>query len=118
MKVYVVTTGFYDDIEAIFYNRESAEKIASYMDEASISEWELNDISQTESLPWYYIEMEKDGDVLCIAKKDNYGCNKCESPLHVEDDILLGDVLAKDEREAVQVANDKRLNLIENNEWK
>lgn len=116
MKVYVVITGFYDELQAVFDNEELAEKIASCISGATVTEWQLNDISNA-YVPYYYIEMEKDGELLCASRQDHKAVS-CESILSVNDDALIGYVLAKDEEQAIKIANEKRLQLIANNEWK
>lgn len=119
-KVFIVTTGFYDSIEAVFDNREKAEKIASYLHEGYVKEMTLNDFSKVSFLPWYYIEMEMaDGDVITIGEASDEPNISMESKLEIDEyDFLIGYVLAKSKEQAVNIANEKRLQMIANNEWK
>jgi hypothetical protein len=123
MKVFVITTGFYDEVTAIFDNRELAEKIASNTHEARVQEWLLNDTSKITAgeykLSCYYIDMEKDGEIITIAAQDSLNIDLLmEYYLYISDDMLTGYILAENKEQAIKIANEKRLKLIANNEWK
>lgn len=133
-KVYIVTSGSYSDyqINAVFSTKENAErynKIHASGDFEDIEEFEVDedmalmDRIRDEKITIYLVGMDRDGNVKEIRK---------ESPriLLVEEllagkhrHILYADcmdlcVIAKDEKHAIKIVNEKRVQLIANNEWK
>lgn len=68
MKVYVVTSGFYDDLHAIFDDEQIAEKVASYIWEARVTEWVINDLSEIR-LDHRFIDCERRKNIMKNLQK-------------------------------------------------
>ena len=134
MKVYIVTSGAYSDyhIDAVFSTKENAEKYNNIYGEGDfddIEEFEVDDEMalinriRDEKITIYLVCMDRDGNVKEVSK---------ESPcISLEKELLAGKhrhilyadcmdmrVIAKDEKHAVKIVNERRVQLIANNEWK
>ena len=134
MKVYVVTSGTYSDyhIDAVFSTKENAEKynnIYGKDDFEDIEEFEVDDemalINRIgdEKITIYLVCMDRDGNVKEISKESPSVSLVKELLAGKNRHILYADcmdmrVIAKDEKHAVKIANERRVQLIANNEWK
>jgi len=133
MKVYVATSGAYSDyhINAVFSTKENAErynKIHGSGDFEDIEEFEVDeDIAlmnriRDEKITIYLVCMDRDGNVKetkkelpCLYLMENILASKREHVLYA--DCMDMYVIAKDEKHAIKIVNEKRVQLIANNEW-
>lgn len=122
--IYVVTQGHYSDygIVAVCSTEENAQLYVDSLNDASIEEYELDELSDLikQGYKSFYIKMFRDG-----TTEDIY--NYMGLPMQ-EDTIslykaahyvpcLLGYVTAKSKEHAVKIANEKRAMLIASGEW-
>ena len=133
MKIFIVTSGAYSDyhIDAVFSTKENAErynKIHASGDFEDIEEFEVDEDMalinriRDEKITIYLVCMDRDGNVKEIRK---------ESPrISLVEELLAGKhrrvlyadcmdlcVIAKDEKHAIKIVNEKRTQMIANNEW-
>lgn len=122
MKLYVVTVGTYYDyhIVAIFDDEVKAKNFIEDMDCAQITPWELNNPGNVirNGKFEYFVRMQKDGNVKYIEKLDNITLEKTESIFYVIEGLLTGHAMAIDKKHAIKIANEERLQMLANNEWK
>jgi hypothetical protein len=146
MKVYVVTSGCYSNygIEEIFSTKEKAQEYINLVNEydayalnVEIEEFELDPVVKVKNPHkfkyFYYIHMNRNGDVLQISKS-NFDIRKPEETqewfkLYMErkfnekehkfDDyyILRADVNANSEEHAIKICGEKRSKLLAENKW-
>jgi hypothetical protein len=126
MKIYVVTSGEYSDyhVVAIFSNKDVAEKFNKDMliEENKIEEWELDNVPEFPvGLYPYHVEMKYDGHVVNINRQSMEYFQEYD---YVSDygykekiNTMTAKILAKDEKHAIKIANEKRAQMIANNEW-
>jgi hypothetical protein len=127
-KVFLVTRGDYSDYRvcAVFSNKKLAQKyIDSFnprYDEFRIEDYEL-DIYQNELKKDYkpfFLRMTKEGNCTEIKIKDSSYDLENEN-IHIGFDInknMYISIFAKDEKHAIKIANEKRAQLIAENNWK
>jgi len=132
MKIFIVTSGEYSDygICAVFSTKEKAQKyIEIYPDQQSeIEEWNvdedmalINKIRNGE-ITIYLVSMFKQGNVEEIEKEESPFIYQVKEALAnkyylwTENRIGMW-VIAKDEKHAIKIVNEKRVQLIANNEW-
>lgn len=134
--VFIVTSGSYDDyqIDGVFSSVKLAEEFMSAVPPASFQEY--NDIKEVEvdlsiteliksGYSVWQITMKKDGSIddLPESKTDNntivdLPCFHMYPRRGEFHRILDSRVWAKSADEALHIVNDKRLEMIANNEWK
>ena len=125
IKVYVVSTGMYSDysIRGIYSTSEQA-KIAEKMfgSEADIEEWSLDVFPDYPRDKFYYdIQMAKNGKVICIEQVEPAITSREYSRIGLNVDNKqtgrIFKVWAKDRMHAIKIANERRTQLIVNNQW-
>lgn len=127
-KIYVVTSGDYSDygIDAIFTSEELAQAFINGFKERSYQEFRIEEHKlnpyKNEIRKGYFaffVRMQKDGVCKEVYKSDSaYGFN---GGIDYGFDINNGmccHVFAKDDKHAVKIANEKRIELIALNKWK
>jgi hypothetical protein len=125
-KSYVVTDGDYSDyrIVAVFDDKELASKFVEKYG-GSIEEYDVNparyEIENKYSV--FRIEMNKNGDTKeidshCDVSNFNRAINKETYNPYYNKNLMLTYVIAKNEKSAVKIANERRIQMIANNEWK
>lgn len=132
MKIFIVTSGEYSDyhIDAVFSTEENAKKYAELHPGrfADIEEFDVDEDMalinkiRDEKITIYKISMFKDGKVREV-KKESSTLHNYETALKSEYGFWVGHlrfdmkVIAKDEKHAIKIVNEKRVQLIANNEW-
>lgn len=125
-KIYIVTSGSYSDyhICSVFSTKKDANGfVGSFAkdkyDNFRVEEYELDEfkdqIKNHRSL--YFVRMKENGDTLEIEKRSTFyrdGC--CENMFDVEKNLIM-EVWADDEKHAVKIVNEKRVQLIAENKW-
>lgn len=129
MKVYVVSTGIYDDyqVEAIFTTLELAKEFMAEFenDYNDIEVFELNpeDVKYKKlGYSVWLILMERGGTVERVWKEDINAISKTTLIRRRIELLTLPDVLeaclwARDEEHAISLVNEQRLKLIEEGVW-
>ena len=126
--VFLVTRGDYSDYRvcAVFTDKKLAQKyIDSFekaYDEFRIENYKLNPFSKELKADYkpYFLRMKKDGTCTEIYLKDSsYGFESEDLDIgfDIHKDMYLS-VFAKDEKHAIKIANEKRVQLIAENRWK
>lgn len=126
--VFLVTRGDYSDYRvcAVFTDKKLAQKyIDSFekaYDEFRIENYKLNPFSKELKADYkpYFLRMKKDGTCTEIYVKDSsYGFESedLDVGFDIHKDMYLS-VFAKDEKHAIKIANEKRVQLIAENRWK
>ena len=132
MQIFIVTSGDYSDygIDSVYSTKENAEKyiklypsIRYEIEEFDVDEeMALINRIRDEKITIYLVCMDRDGNVKEIRK---------ESPrISLVEELLAGKhrrvlyadcmdlcVIAKDEKHAIKIVNEKRTQMIANNEW-
>lgn len=128
-KIYVVTSGQYSDygIDAIFDTKEIAEKyIASFCkvgwEEMEIEEWDLNPHEANIKVGGkaYTVTMDKQGNALEVEWADSsFGFRNVEYGVMFTRDkeIMNCFCFAKDDRHAVKIANERRVQYLATDSW-
>ena len=136
MKVYIATSGSYSDyhIDAVFSTKENAEKYNDLYGEGDFDDIEEFEVDDEMAL----INRIRDGKItiylVCIDRNGNVRKIEKESPyVSLVKDLLSGKyhyvlyadcsamdmyVIAKNEEHAIKIVNEKRVQLIANNEWR
>jgi len=131
MKVYIATEGSYSDyhILAVFLDKKKAELFAKCFETIEIEDFDvfkettLDKIMKCLSLKRdiYFVRMDIDGNTDLIMKEDWelfwFELTMRKEPVISAADDLCIYVLAEDEKHAVKIANEKRVQLIANNKW-
>ena len=126
-KVFVVTSGEYSgyQIEAIFTTRFLAEKYLSAcgLNDHNIEEWALDEWSARleQGFCHYGVDIWENGDLRCPATKEHSDNDGYSFPWFAkergEKPFLRMFCWAKDEKHAVKITNEKRIQLIAENRW-
>lgn len=122
-KIFVATEGYYSDyhIVAIFSTKELAEKFIGDVTTNPFNEIELYDLDPFEEqlrqgLFAYYVRMDRQGNTTSAVREDDVA-----RPPEIEHGrgnlFISGDVWATDQQHAIKIVNEKRTQLIANNEW-
>ena len=126
--IYVVTAGDYSDyhIEGVYSTKEKARLAVKLFglddfNDENIEEWKLDETLPHPKGMWFYVvEMNEEGDV---------NETKIENAKYAEnfikdrwrpygDDVHIDFYMwAKDEKHAIKIANEMRIQLIANNQW-
>ena len=126
--VFLVTRGYYSDYRvcAVFTEKALAQKyidsFAKAYYEFRIENYKLNPFSKELKSDYkpYFLRMKKDGTCTEIHIKDSsYGFETegLDIGFDIHKDMYLS-VFAKDEKHAIKIANEKRVQLIAENRWK
>lgn len=122
-KVYIITKGEYSDfkIVTIVSRAESAEAICKNINgheeaEAEYAEWEIDGGEWCKGLLPYYLYMSRDGTSGSYMDDDELMGLRLD-PLRKGGFMLRGKVWARDEKHAAKIANEKRAQLIAENQW-
>ena len=122
-NVYIVTSGEYSAyrICAVFSEKELAQK---YIDSFERPEWDSYFIEEYDLNPYakeikkgylpYFVKMSKNGDCMSSYKTDDMEYADCV----LDSNNMRFSVFAKDEKHAIKIANEKRIQLIVNDVWK
>ena len=139
MKVFIVFRGTYSDREtrAVFDNEQAAnnhienncdrDKFGSRKtwDDWDIEEWELNGECILKNRSMWRVDMAKNGTTLYVGREPN-GAEKseefakewnCETSNYDPGFKLISIVEAENEKHAVKIANEKRIQLIAEEKW-
>ncbi len=134
-EVYLVTRGEYSDysICAIFSDKKLAEKYIELFkgnseeeleEELRIETYKVNPYQYELKADYkpYFVRMTKEGNCIEIKIQDlSYAFESKDEDLDFGFDIHKNMYLssfAKDEKDAIKIANEKRLQLIAENRWK
>ena len=119
-KVYVVTQGDYSSyrIKGVYTSRYKARKVLKlHGEDARIETYKLNDMGKypQNMYPWR-VRMDKHGDVQSV---NNGSCEyfKEKHSFESNDEILSVNVWAKNQKHAVKIVNEQRVQLIAENQW-
>lgn len=126
--VFLVTRGDYSDYRvcAVFTDKKLAQKYIDSFKEGrkrfSIENYKLNPFSKELKADYkpYFLRMKKDGTCIEIYIKDSsYGFEGEDNDIgfDIHKNMHLS-VFAKDEKHAIKIANEKRVQLIAENRWK
>ena len=117
--IYICTSGEYSDygIRAVFDKKELAEEFCSRY-RRTIEEWELNPKGKELRLGYqvYVVTMNKDGDTL-EARETDFFADETTWEIR-RDGLMYLTCWAKSDQHAVKIANEHRVQMIANNEWK
>ena len=133
MKIFIVTSGEYSDygINAVFSTKENAEKYIGTIyssDRIEIEEWGVDEdmalINKIRSgeIAVYMVSMFKNGNIEKIKKEEPLAVRWIKVALAGEYSLWTENrlgmwVIAKNEKHAIKIVNEKRVQLIANNEW-
>lgn len=124
MKLFMVADGDYSDYHVcgIYTTMKKAEEAKEYYAaDYGIQEIEADAIpDHPKGMLLYEVDMEINGYVQDTRRRDcsdkpHFGAQK---DYYLSDDYGVFIMWAKDEQHAVKIANEKRAQLIANNEWK
>lgn len=111
-KVYLVSTGDYSDyhVVAAFSKREKAEKFLELGMYGKVEELVLDKLGDMMSrgYRWYDVDMKKDGTVEKVELGYNNGLDGNDW-WEVWGDSVKAAVLAKSEKHAIKIVNEKRI---------
>jgi hypothetical protein len=125
-NVYIVTSGEYSAycISAVFSEKELAQK---YIDSFEKPKWDSYFIEEYDLNPYakeikkgylpYFVKMSKNGDCIDVRINKTDGLEYNELLLDSNNNVRFS-LFAKDEKHAIKIANEKRIQLIVNNVWK
>jgi hypothetical protein len=117
--IYAVSSGCYSDyrIDAIFDNKELAQKFIDTFDSREFNEIEEYDINPNEyelknNYSVYFVRMDRNGNSIEIEKRDStYDCFNDNCGYCVKGNMYTT-VWAKDEKHAIKITNERRINEI------
>lgn len=125
--IYIVTSGEYSDykIEAVFTDESVADDFAADGPDRQVEEWGVDDYRKRgDRRVGHYVAIARDGSVLDARALPFDGepttfDGPCYNPEYFFTDRgLVGlHVWARDEKHAIKIVNEKRTQLIANNEW-
>ena len=126
--IYVVTSGSYSDygINAVFDDEQLAKdfiamfKKGSYID-MQIEEWELNPEEENirAKRKLYFLRMNKEGIASDISiEGSSFSIDYINTIQFDNKKNLMVRCFADDEKHAIKIANEKRVQVIANNKWK
>ena len=120
--IYVVTEGSYSDyrICGVFDSKELAKKFAKSFGEdcMEIEEYTLNPFLKevNENYKPFCIRMTSKGECKEVRIQDGYNCLDSEYGFD-SDKNLYCSVFAKDEKHAIKIVNEKRIQILASNTW-
>ena len=128
MKIYIVTSGCYSDyhIDTVFTNKKTAEVFADKID-GEAEAWETSPSDLIDKITHnkiFCVRMNKEGNTDLVMEEDFDVCD-IENAIEKKTEIfkavngysMITYMFAKDEKHAVKIANERRVQLIANNEW-
>ena len=121
MKVYIVSDGWYSDyhICGIYSTPEKAEEAKRVFNAGDIDELELDKVpDHPPGLVLWVFHMDRQGNSKDVSR---IGAGDCENEtwnpgLHGKEHVRFS-IWARDEKHAVKVANERRIQLLASNEW-
>ena len=123
--IYAVTSGCYSDyrIDALFDTKELAEKFIKSVNNRDFNDIEEYDLNPKEyelnnNYKVYFIRMDEKGNVLHIEETDNTYSIFNDNVGYCVKRNMYTTVWAKDEKHAVKIANERRINEISLNRFK
>ena len=131
-QIYIATEGTYSDyhILAVFLDKKKAELFAKCFEYVEIEEFNVFEETTLDKImeclrlkrDIYFVRVDIAGNTDLILKEDWelswFELTIRKNPVISAADDLCIYVLAKDEKHAVKIANERRVQLIANNEWK
>lgn len=122
-KIYIITCGQYSDyhIVGIYDDKELAEERLPLYDAkyryADIKEYELNpQVDHPKGLLPYSVKMDIEGNAK--AERESIACfSGREWEPYGDNKSVSFEMWAKDEAHAIKIANERRVQLIANNQW-
>lgn len=125
MKIYSVSKGEYSDyrVMALYSNKEYAEEVCNRISGYSkyerpfVEEFTLDENLEILKKGYniYFLRMDREGNASEIEATDAID-NIWDWGFDIHNKLYMY-VLAKDEKHAIKIVNDKRAELIANNEW-
>ena len=128
MKVYIVTSGAYSDyrIDAVFTDDKTAKVFADKID-GEVEIWEISSSNLIDKITHdkiFCVRMNKEGNTDLVMEED-FDSHEIENAIEKKTEIfnavdgysMITYMFAKDEKHAVKIANERRVQLIANNEW-
>jgi len=120
-KVYIVTQGQYSayHICAVWDTEQKAQAYINAFneeeicDKMKIEEYDLNHEDYS-GKKFYEVRMKRNGDVVDIEQKTSHCYNEKDEICR---DILICHIIAKDEKHAIKIVNERRAQLIAENKW-
>jgi len=131
--IFVIEQGCYSDyhVVGVYSTRENAEKVLARIskkwDEPVIAEWALDPgiVELNAGLRQYAVAMRKDGTVeACSRSSDDFvpESHTCEPrlamPYGAHELRLYHTVWAKDDKHAVKIVNELRMQLLATDQWR
>lgn len=126
-KIYLVTQGEYSDycVVGAFSTKEKAQKFIgenegsgySY-DSKMIEEFEIDagEAQRAAGLSYWQVSMDKAGSVTGLDNNQHEG-PEADYFVGTHGEILVASMWARDEKHAIKIANERRLQLIALNNW-
>lgn len=118
--MYLVTAGSYSDyrVMGVYDSKENAERAREVFDADDIEEYVLNEVPETPPglLPWRVV-MAKDGSVLMCRREVPPVTPDKELRDYGGREAMTGTVYAKDEKHAVKIINEMRIQALALNRW-
>lgn len=123
-KIYVVTADEYSGyhIKAVFDEKELAEKYIKMLggdpDDIRIEEYPINPNKHelTNGYKPFFLKMTRDGKAFEVNKDLEYYFNCGNIEIDFQGNMRIS-MFAKDEKHAIKIANEKRLQVIAGNHW-
>ena len=121
-NIYVVTEGSYSDyrICGVFDSKELAEKFTKSFgkDYMKIEEYTLNPFSKevNENFKPFFVRMTSEGECVDIGLEVNFGCLDSKYGFDNNKNLYYS-VFAKDEKHAIKIVNEKRIQILASNTW-
>ncbi len=118
--IYLVTEGCYSDymVRGAFSTKEKAEYAKKlFAADNDIEEYQLDELPEhPQGMFWYEVRMLINGDVVEATTGDAESTWKHEWCPAWDESVKFG-MWAEDEKAAIKVANERRIRLIESEEW-
>lgn len=121
MKLFQVDDGDYSDYHVcgIFSTREKAEHAKKfYQADRDISEIEVDALPpHPKGMFWHSVQMNREGNTFAVKIENGKYSHDREWAPYGDDETVIFDMWARDEKHAVKIANERRVRLIADNEW-
>ena len=121
MTIYIVTDGDYSDysIRGVFSTKEKAEHAkAFYNSRNDLEEYEVDSLPEhPEGMFWFGVQMTKEGEAIEVSRGTVMWENKERWAPYGDDRSVYFEMWARDEKRAIKTANERRIRLIESNQW-
>ena len=121
MKVWLVSQGYYSDysIEGVFSSENLANEFAALYSEASgaeVEEFVVDDLAIRPGMLYFWIEIDRDGNTYHNAQGSPPTSRFVDDIYPLHKSMQMG-IWARDIEHAIKIANEKRVQLIADNEW-